>query len=125
MEQILKLSLFCFRWRKTTKVPTRDRIRTHQAEAEVREVVEEVRRDEAEKTNDPNIAEAASNQLVESLVKKLKDDETGRHPDHLPAINLTKEDRTLIDPTPDHLTTLVNRVHPDTPGPDDIRIKSG
>ena len=123
MEQILKLSLFCFRWRKTTKVPTRDRIRTHQAEVEVKEVVDEVRKDEAGKMN-ASIAEAASNRLVESSVKRLKDDERAHHLGHLLTIGLTK-DQILVDLIHDPPINPDTQVHPDTPGPDDIRIKSG
>ena len=124
----MKLSLFCFRWGKTTKVLIRDRTLTHQAEAEFKEVGEEVREDEAEKMNDPNIEEVTSTRLEDP--DKTAGKETD--PDHLldPLINQRKGNLTLTVPTPvdltrDPLTNPDTQVHPDTLGPDDINTKSG
>ena len=126
----MKLPLFFFRWEKTTKVPTRDRILTRQAEVEVKEVVEEVRKDKAEKMSDPNIEEGTSNRLVENLVRTLKDEETDHPHGHL-LVTLTSltRDRTLADLTPDPHTNPDTRAPPDVPDPptnlENIKTKSG
>ena len=125
----MKLSLFCFRWQKTTKAPTRDQTLTHQAEVEVKEAVGEARKDEAEKMS-ANIEEGTSNRLVESLVRTLKDEETDHPHGHL-LVTLTSltRDRTLADLTPDPHTNPDTRAPPDVPDPptnlENIKTKSG